>query len=101
MAKYRKVEYKNNEEVFYWDYDTNTLSTGRTENYTSHWGGEDFVAIKKPYKYLNARQVNKDKDKLLDILISYHERKANLLREKLYEQESYIDELKKHKEFCH
>ena len=73
MAKYRKVKYKDDEEVFYWDYATNALSTGRTVDYTSQWGGEDFVAIKKPYEYLNARQVNRDKDKLLDILISYHE----------------------------
>ena len=98
MAKYRKVKYNDNEEVFYWDYDTNTLSTGRTMAYISHWGGEDFVAIKKPYKYLNARQVNKDKDKLIDILISYHENKAKLLRKKLNEQETYITELKKYLE---
>lgn len=96
--KYKKVKYEDGEEVFYWDYDTDTLSKGATEGYVSNWCGEDFVSITKPYKRLNARQVNRDKDKLLDILISYHERKANLLREKLYEQEATITELKKYLE---
>lgn len=99
MAKYRKVKYEDGEEVFYWDYDTNTLSKGEVTDYTDYWCSCDYVKIKKPYKYLNARQVNRDKDKLLDILLSYHERKANLLREKLYEQEATITELKKYKEF--
>lgn len=98
MAKYRKVKYQDGEKVFYWDYDASTLSKGEVADYTDYWYSGDYVKIKKPYKYLNARQVNRDKNKLLDILISYHENKAKLLRKKLNEQETYLIELKKHLE---